>query len=78
MFAEIRLQSTLRWKILVKFLYMSSHVSFLYEFSNCGTCCLFKDENAAAVFFLKKVFGSCIIFIYFIFSLHHLKRKAEK
>lgn len=40
MFAEIRLQSTSRWKIFVEFLYVSSCVSFIYEFSSCGICCL--------------------------------------
>lgn len=60
---------------------MSSHVSFIYEFSYCGICCLFKDENAPAVFFFKKVFGSCIVLIYlfcfFLFITWKERQKSE-
>lgn len=57
---------------------MSSYISFIYEFSNCGICCLFKDENAPAVFFFKKVFGSCIIFIYFVFFSSPLEKQKRE
>jgi len=77
MFAKIRLQSPCRWKMF-EFLCVSFHVPFLYESSSCDTCCLFKDKNTPAVFYLKRSLAGALYFVV-VFSLClGLERKAGK
>lgn len=76
MFAEIRFQSTCRWKMFVEFLYMLFHVSFLYESSAVVHAVRLKTRSQQFSF-LKSLWQLHCIYLLFYLCLW-LKRKAGK
>lgn len=57
---------------------MSFHVSFLYESSSCGTCCLFKNKSTPAVSFLKKSMAAALYLFCLLLSLVEKKGRKVK